>query len=71
MMIIDKIKKMLGYNILTLGQNKETDIDDYDIALIKLCKMFRINIKHQQFLQIILLILLRFHIIHTIILKSY
>lgn len=49
MMIIDKIKKMLGYNILTLRQNKETDIDDYDIALIKLCKMFRINIKHQQF----------------------
>lgn len=49
MMIIDKIKKMLGYNILTLRQNKETDIDDYDITLIKLCKMFRINIKHQQF----------------------
>lgn len=69
MMIIDKIKKMLGYNILTLGQNKETDIDDYDIALIKLCKMFRININN--FLQIILLILLRFHIIHTIIVKSY
>lgn len=40
---------MLGYNILTLRQNKETDIDDYDIVLIKLCKMFRINIKHQQF----------------------
>lgn len=46
--IMDKIKKIFGYNILTLGLRKEK-VDKYDIALITLCKIYRINIKAQEF----------------------
>lgn len=46
--IMDKIKKIFGYNILTSGLRKEK-VDKYDIALITLCKIYRINIKAQEF----------------------